>query len=261
MSLAAPPVLPFGRLPPRLRRSALGVALMVVLLLLVVAMAVAAWMGWSAAYALQSLAVFALGVLLVLQGLAEHAPHERFGAANGLTLMRLAMIALLAGVVGRPLPADPAPLAWVIVVFATTTAVLDAADGPLARTQGLASEFGARFDMECDALLVAVLCFLILQFDKAGAWVLAAGAMRYAFVLAGRVWPWIAQPLFPSWRRKSVCVVQITLLIVCLGPIISRGTSQAIAAAGLLMLSASFAADLGWLYRRRSRRPHMEPST
>lgn len=259
MSLAAPHALP-ERPSPRLRRSALGSAAAVAVPMLALALSVAAWMAWSAAYALQCLAVFALGVLLVLRGLMEHAPHERFGAGNGLTLTRLAMIALLAGVVGRPLPADAAPLAWAIVVFATTTAVLDAADGPLARTQGLATEFGARFDMECDALLVAVLCFLILQFDKAGAWVLAAGAMRYAFVLAGRAWPWVAQPLFPSWRRKAVCVVQITLLIVCLGPIIPRSASQAIAAAGLAMLAASFAADLWWLYRRSARR-QPEPST
>ena len=252
MSLAVPHVLP-SRPPPRLRRAALGSALAVGLLLVSVATVIAGWMDWGAALALQALAVFALGALLVQYGLAGHAPHERFGAANGLTLTRLAMIALLAGVAGRPLPADPAPLAWGIVVFATITAVLDAADGPLARTQGLASEFGARFDMECDALLVAVLCLLLVQFDKAGAWVLAAGAMRYAFVLAARVWPWIARPLLPSWRRKAVCVVQITLLIVCLGPIIARDASQAIAAAGLAMLGASFAADLGWLYRHRNR--------
>ena len=128
MSLAVPHVLP-SRPPPRLRRAALGSALAVGLLLVSVATVIAGWMDWGAALALQALAVFALGALLVQYGLAGHAPHERFGAANGLTLTRLAMIALLAGVAGRPLPADPAPLAWGIVVFATITAVPDAAKG------------------------------------------------------------------------------------------------------------------------------------
>lgn len=237
----------------RLRRAAGGAVLAVGLLLLPAAMGVASWMGWGAAFTAQSLAVYGLGAAFMLLGLRAHVPHQRFGAANALTLLRLAMVALLAGAVGRPLPPDPALLAWAVVVFATVTAVLDAADGPLARSQRLASDFGARFDMECDALLVAVLCLLLLQFDKAGTWVLAAGAMRYVFVLAGRAWPWMAQPLFPSWRRKAVCVVQITLLIVCLGPVIARSVSQAIAAAGLAMLSASFAVDLWWLYRRRTR--------
>lgn len=236
----------------RLRRAAGAVAVAVGLVLLLAAAGVAARMGWSAAYAAQCLAVYGLGAACMLVGLRGHAPHARFGAANVLTLLRLAMIALLAGLVGRPMPGDAAPLAWAVVVFATTTAVLDAADGPLARSQRLASEFGARFDMECDALLVAVLCLLLVQFDKAGPWVLAAGAMRYAFVLAGRAWPWIDRPLFPSWRRKAVCVAQITLLIVCLGPVIARPASQAIAAVGLAMLGASFFVDLLWLYRRRS---------
>ncbi|MBS0452212.1 MAG: CDP-alcohol phosphatidyltransferase family protein [Proteobacteria bacterium] len=250
MSLVAPHVLPEGPLL-RLRRAAGGVAASIgALLLLPAAAGTAGQMGWGAEFAAQCLAIYGLGAACMLLGLRGHAPHARFGAANVLTLLRLAMITLLAGLVGRPLPADPAPLAWVVVVFATVTAVLDAADGPLARMQRLASDFGARFDMECDALLVAVLCLLIVQFDKAGAWVLAAGAMRYVFVLAGRAWPWVAQPLFPSWRRKAVCVVQITLLIVCLGPVIARPVSQAIAAAGLAMLAASFLVDLGWLWRR-----------
>lgn len=251
MAFAAPHALP-GNPLFRLRRAAGGLALSVGLLLLLCAVGVAGHVGWNAAFAAQCLAVFSVGTACMLLGLRRHAPHERFGAANVLTLLRLGMIALLAGLVGRPLPADPAPLAWAVVVFSTVTAVLDAADGPLARSQRLASEFGARFDMECDALLVAVLSMLIVHFDKAGAWVLAAGGMRYAFVLAGRVWPWAARPLFPSWRRKAVCVAQITLLIVCLGPVIARPASQAIAAVGLAMLGASFFVDLLWLYRRRS---------
>jgi phosphatidylglycerophosphate synthase len=143
------------------------------------------------------------------------------------------------------------PLAWVAIVVATSAALLDALDGPLARSQALASEFGARFDMETDALLVLVLSLLVLRFDKAGSWILAAGLMRYAFVLAAVAWPWMARPLPPSLRRKAVCVAQITSLIVCLGPVIDPAWSRALAAASLAALSASFAADLAWLARRR----------
>lgn len=250
MSHAAPRTLPQGPLL-HLRRAAGAVALAMGLLLLLAALCASGRMGWGTVLAVQTMAVYGLGAACMLLGLRGHAPHRRFGAANALTLLRLAMIALLAGLVGRPLPPDAAPLAWAVVVFATLAAVLDAADGPLARSQRLASDFGARFDMECDALLVAVLCLLVMHFGKAGAWVLAAGGMRYAFVLAGRTWPWIARPLFPSWRRKAVCVLQIALLIVCLGPVIARPVSQAIAAAGLAMLSASFLVDLAWLYHRR----------
>jgi hypothetical protein len=49
-----------------------------------------------------------------------------------------------------------------------------------------------------------------------------------------------------------VCVISITSLIVCLGPIISHSWSSGLAAASLLLLAASFTADVLWLVRRRN---------
>lgn len=206
----------------------------------------------------KALALYAVAAACVWRGLAAHAPHRRFGAANHLTVGRLALVALLAALVGEPSAAAPA-LAWSAVVLATLTAVLDAVDGPLARRSGQSSAFGARFDMETDALLTLVLSVLVLQFGKAGAWVLAAGGMRYAFVLAAWRWPWLDRPLPPRWRRKAVCVVQITALIVCLGPVIAPAWSGAIAAASLALLAWSFAVDILWLARRRPSAPETPP--
>lgn len=229
-----------------LRRDARREVLLLATLLLIAALLIARAGGFGPAYAAKAMGLYAAGAWLVWRGLAlqpsAHA-HVRFGAANRVTLLRLALASLLAAVIGEPLP-RPEPAAWAIVVAATVTAVLDAADGPLARRSGLASAFGARFDMETDAWLTLVLCGLILHFDKAGAWVLASGLMRYAFVGAARAWPWLAGELAPSLRRKTVCVVQITVLIVCLGPIIPRWASSALAAASLALLALSFAIDV-----------------
>ncbi|MEF7616568.1 CDP-alcohol phosphatidyltransferase family protein [Aquincola sp. MAHUQ-54] len=214
------------------------------------AMAVAALAGLGGDYPAKAVTLYAMAAALAWRGLGAHAPHARFGAGNRLTLARLANVVLLAALVGEA-PADPRQLAWGIVVAATLGAVLDAADGPLARAAGLASEFGARFDMETDALLTLVLCALLVQFDKVGAWVLASGLMRYAFVLAALRWPWLAAPLPPSRRRQAVCVVQITCLIVCLGPIVPRPGATALAAFALAALALSFAVDVRWLSRHR----------
>ena len=203
-----------------LRRDAWREALPCLLLLSLVAAGVMVGLRLGPWFVLKAVAVFGIAFALVLRSLSAHAPHARFGAANRITLVRLALTSLLAALIGEA-PVHGDWLAWGAVVIATTAALLDALDGPLARTRGLASEFGARFDMECDALLVLVLCLLVLHFGKAGGWVLAAGAMRYVFVLAARSWPWLGRPLPPSQRRKTVCVVQITCLIVCLGPIIT----------------------------------------
>ncbi|HEY2256211.1 MAG TPA: CDP-alcohol phosphatidyltransferase family protein [Variovorax sp.] len=254
----AAPAMPAQR-AAALRRDAVRAALPCLLALTVAASAQAFGAGLGPWFCVQAVAVFGLVFAGVLQALPAHSPHTRFGAANRLTLVRLALIALLAAGVGaQPVQADA--LAWWTIVVATLAALLDALDGPLARAQGLASAFGARFDMECDALLVLVLSLLVVGFGKAGAWVLAAGLMRYAFVLAGMAWPWIARPLAPSLRRKTVCVVQITGLIVCLGPVIALPWSRAIAALSLAALSASFAADLAWLAARRPRRSATLPA-
>ena len=199
-------------------------------------------------FQLKALAVFAGAFALVLSGLAAHAPKARFGAANRVTLARLALIALLAALVGEPV-GDAA--AWGGIAVAAGAALLDALDGPLARRSGLDSDFGARFDLECDALLVLVLSLLVVHFGKAGPWMLAAGLMRYLFVLAAHPWPWLASALPPSRRRKTVCVLQITSLIVCLAPVIAPSWSRALAAASLALLAASFAIDIAWLLRHR----------
>ena len=180
-------------------------------LLMALTMASAAGLGWD--FATKALLVFAFGAWLVWRALSNH-PHARFGPANRVTLARLGAMALMASLVGEvfpraPLDAMPAA-AWWLVVAATLTALLDAVDGALARRSGLASAFGARFDMETDAAFTLVLCALVVQAGQAGVWILASGLMRYAFVTAALVWPWLNGPLLPSKRRQTVCVVQIS---------------------------------------------------
>jgi hypothetical protein len=56
--------------------------------------------------------------------------------------------------------------------------------------------------------------------------------------------------LQPSKRRQTVCVVQITTLILCLGPIIPPALATSLAALSLALLTASFAIDVRTLSRR-----------
>lgn len=219
-----------------------------------VAATLSLWAGWGLDYAAKALIGWGLGAWLVWRGLPGH-PHARFGPANRVTLLRLAAVAMLAALVGEGvLRDDPLTrsMAWGVVWVATATALLDAVDGALARRTGLTSAFGARFDMETDAAYILVLCLLVIDAQQAGLWILAAGLMRYAFVAAARVWPWLNGPLVPSRRRQTVCVVQITALIVCLGPVISPALAHGLAAGSLALLTWSFAIDILALFRQRS---------
>lgn len=181
--------------------------------------------------------------------LPEHLPHGRLGPANLVTLGRLALTALVGGMVGE----TSAALAWPAVIIASTVLLLDGVDGWLARRGGCSSAFGARFDMETDALLVLLLALLCLQLGKAGAWVLLSGAMRYLFVAAGMVWQWLRRPLPERRRRKAVCVLQVLSLLIALVPAVPVPWSSGIAAAGLVLLCYSFLVDVAWLRRRSDR--------
>ena len=223
-------------------------------LVLLIALAMASAVGLGLDYAAKAGLVFAVGTWLVWRALGAH-PHARFGPANRVTLARLGAVALMAALVGEALPRAPLDAmpvaAWWLVFAATLTALLDAVDGWLARRSGMASAFGARFDMETDAAFTLVLCGLVVQAGQAGPWILASGLMRYAFVAAAIAWPWLNGPLAPSKRRQTVCVVQITTLIVCLGPIVPPLLATGLAAISLALLTLSFATDVRTLARQR----------
>lgn len=205
------------------------------------------WFGLSQLFVLKSGAVFLIAFAVAAGQVQPHHPFRRFGAANIMTSARLALVALLAATLGEPY--TPA-LAWAATVLAIAVTVLDGTDGWLARRSGVSSAFGARFDMETDALLIMVLALIAWRWDRAGMWVLACGLMRYGFVAVGWVWRWLEAPLPPSLRRKTVCVVQIVTLGVIVAPVIPHWLSMSAAAVTLVLLAWSFLVDVAWLARR-----------
>jgi phosphatidylglycerophosphate synthase len=200
-------------------------------------------------YLPKTVAVFAVGAALVLIGLPRHHPFKRFGAANQVTVVRGVLVALLAGLIGERTDTG-APLLAVLV--ATLVAILDGVDGWLARRSRMASAFGARFDMETDAALILVLAVLAWLFGKAGPWVVACGVLRYAFVGAGMLLPWLRTALPPSGRRRAIAVVQMVALIIALAPVVPVALSAPVAAIGLAALSLSFLLDIVWLFQNAS---------
>ncbi len=143
-------------------------------------------------------------------------------------------------------------LAWAVAGIATVALCLDGIDGRLARRQRLASEFGARFDMEVDAFFAALLTILLVVSGKVGLWALPLGFMRYGFVLAAAALPWMRAPLPDRFGRKAVCVLQIGTLVALLAPVIGPGTAWIPAALATLALGWSFAIDIFRLWRDRA---------
>lgn len=201
-------------------------------------------------------AVYAGIALGIRQGLLNDARAAAIavgglGGANRITLLRVTLALPLLGLVLWPQVIDDATRIW-SVVLGTLALSLDGLDGWLARRTSTESSFGARFDMESDAALLMVLSVLAWRADQAGAWVLGIGLMRYAFVAAGWIWPWLNAPLPPSMRRKVICVVQGIALLIALAPLTPVVLGLGLLVAALATLTWSFAIDTWWLARHRT---------
>ena len=188
------------------------------------------------------------GLVVALERLlAGNHPYPRLGAANRITLARAGVACLIAS---RTL--DPAPFGtserWMLVALAGCALLLDGTDGWAARRQGLASAFGARFDMEVDAFAIAVLAITAVKSGAVPCWVLAIGAMRYLYLCAGRRFPVLRRPpparAFADRRRKTIAVVQSLALLCGLAPSTPPGWVAAVCALALGLLTYSFAADI-----------------
>ncbi|NIH83688.1 CDP-alcohol phosphatidyltransferase family protein [Amycolatopsis granulosa] len=180
---------------------------------------------------------------VLLTGALRRAGRVALGPADRVTLARATLtggvLALVAAGSSGPVPAGLAALAL----------ALDAVDGRVARRTATVSPLGARFDLEADAVLILVLCVPVAV--VLGPWVLLIGAMRYAFVAAGWVLPWLRGPLAPDRARKAVAAAQgVTLLVVVAG-VLPRGAALAGTAVALAALVWSFGRDVRTLWRTR----------
>jgi phosphatidylglycerophosphate synthase len=192
-------------------------------------------------------AVFAGVMLLAIAFLGAAHPFERFGPGNQVTAVRATLVALVAGVIPEP---PTSAVATAAALLASVVTALDGVDGWLARRSRMASSYGARFDLEVDALLIMVLAILAWRHDKAGAWVLLSGLTRYAFIAVGALWSWMRRLLPPSRRRQTICVVQIAGLIIVMLPFVKPPLSSTIAAVSLAALWYSFLVDILWLWKQ-----------
>ncbi|MGC4816639.1 CDP-alcohol phosphatidyltransferase family protein [Micromonospora sp. DT63] len=223
---------------------------------LVVLAALAATVGLSTAGWLAGAGYAALTCLALSRGL-HLSGASRLGPADRVTLTRAVLVGAVTALVvdsfGHPTPVG------LLVALSAVALLLDAVDGQVARRTGTVSALGARFDMEVDAFLILVLSVYVAP--AAGSWVLAIGAMRYAFVAASAVLPWLRGTLPPRYWRKVVAAAQGVLLAVAAARVLPEPWTTVVLVTALTLLVESFGRDVAWLWRRRPapRRSHALP--
>ncbi|HET9420345.1 MAG TPA: CDP-alcohol phosphatidyltransferase family protein, partial [Nocardioides sp.] len=177
-------------------------------------------------------------------------------AADRVTAIRAVLAAAVAALTVQGLVGDPH--VTLLVVISTVALVLDAVDGYVARRTNTVTAFGARFDMEVDAFLIAVLSVHVAP--HLGWWVLAIGAMRYGYVVAGRLLPWLRRPVPPRYWAKVVAAIQGIVLTVAASRLLPDPVAQIALATALLLLVESFGNDIWWQWRHRHETPDAEPA-
>ncbi len=202
-------------------------------------------LGLTPPQAMVSVGSALLGWVVLMASL--HRSVSVWGGASRLTSVRAMITLWLGGLLWVPTVFDTH--GFLLALIALAALLLDGVDGWWARRFEQMSAVGARFDMETDAALILVLSVALWLIDRLGVWVLAMGLMRYGFVAAQQVWPWLRGQLPLSYRRKVICVVQVSVLLLVMPPWLSDQQSAWLVATGLAFLIYSFAVDTLYLWR------------
>jgi hypothetical protein len=180
-----------------------------------------------------------------------HYRADRLTGADWVTLARAAVAfgvaALVADSFGHPVPVAT------LVSMSALALGLDAVDGWVAR-RTRTGKLGAQFDGEVDAFLILVLSVYVAR--SVGAWVVAIGAARYAFLAAGWLLPWMRAQLPRRFWRKVVAATQGIVLTVAAAGVLAPAITVGALVVALVLLAESFGRDVWWL---RSNRRGLQP--
>lgn len=173
-------------------------------------------------------------------------PFPNLGWANSLTLLRGGLIALTGGFLLQPL--DTGVIAWLPGLFYGIAALLDRADGFVARRSGRTSLLGSELDTLFDALGLLIAPLLAIQLGKLH-WSFFAVSLAYYVFVFGLYWRQKKQrptyPLLPSQLRRAFAGFQMGFVALVLLPILPTDATRLLGVAFMLPILIGFMVD--WL--------------
>ena len=199
--------------------------------------------GWLAGVA------YALALAVLLGGAARRHGSSALGPADVITLARASLAGGVTALIADRLGGDGYPVAT-LVLLSSVALALDGVDGWVARRTRTVSALGARFDMEVDAFLVLVLSVHVAALVTP--WALVIGLMRYVFVVASWLLPWLSGALPTRYSAKVVAALQGVVLVVVSGRLLAPVPATLLVVAALVTLLWSFGKSVLWLWRARA---------
>jgi phosphatidylglycerophosphate synthase len=171
----------------------------------------------------------------------------QLGPGGWVTLFRATLVVGVAALTAASF--ERAAAVATLVTLASVALALDFVDGWVTRRTATESALGAVLDGEVDAFLILALSIEVAP--SVGAWVLAIGLARYAFLATGWALSWLRAPLPRRDWRKTVTAAQGAALVIATAKIMPSTVSRVLLAVALVMLAESFGRDVWWLWRHR----------
>ncbi|MFC7175650.1 CDP-alcohol phosphatidyltransferase family protein [Halosegnis marinus] len=237
-----------SRLRPAMRRRLVAVAVVGLLAATVVAAATASRYGTTEATAWLAAAALPLGYVAAAPAwwlVRDGAEATTLGVANGITLARGGMYALVAGFLLVVPPAGD-PWRWLPALLYGAGAALDAVDGAVARRVGTPTRLGERLDMGFDTLGFLVAPLVAVAWGRLPVWYLSLSAARYCYRLGCALHVrrgGTLRPLPESRVRRPLAGVQMAFIAVALAPVVPVAVVEAAAAVVLVPSLAVFCRD------------------
>lgn len=177
-------------------------------------------------------------------GSAERDDHLRLaGLANGVTLIRGALYAVVAGLIVAP---PDAGVAWLAATAYGTGVLLDGLDGRVARTIGTETDIGRQLDMAFDTFGFVAAPLVAVVWGILPVWYLSLSAARYVFRGAVGLRRARGRPAFDlpdSDLGKYLAGVQMCFVTVALVPATPTPIVQTVAPIILTPSLAVFVRD------------------
>lgn len=176
--------------------------------------------------------------------------RSRPGPADAITGVRAGLVVAIVVVLVTGVAPGPGGVAATVTGLGSLALLLDGVDGWVARRTGTESVRGARFDMETDAALIAVLSGYVAT--RLGGWVLLIGAARYLVAGVRLAVPRLRGTAPPRYWCKVVAVIQGVALLVAASGVVGISASRWLVAGALVLLLESFGRELGEVWRGRT---------
>lgn len=204
---------------------------------------------------LQSLAVMTYVLGLLRYGLEWNHPPAKLnlrsslGYGTCLTIMRGALIAVLAGYLFQPWPVSrfsPEASSWTPGLLYLAAAILDFADGRIARACRHETRLGAFLDINLDALGLLIAPLVGVWYGQLPAAYLSVGFAYYVYLSGIRLRKRFSKPVAAPgpWRgARIIAGVQMGFVGIALLPILKPPATTLAAYLLMIPLLAGFVRD------------------